>query len=229
MSSPNGAGPPGGWRVAWRWVFDHLVPEDRVLLAGDDTVDEHTGVKVFGKGCHRDPVRSTHSFTAFRWGHKWVVLTVLARIPGARRRGVAGAGRAVPQREGQPSRWTPPQDASTLAPTTLAACCCVGSDSAGSSCSGDGNAHAGAAPGMRASTVSTTHLCPQRNAVKECVERTGSRWQPLPKTFTAGVLIDRVVARQKDAVFRDEVIEDPSGQATRQPPEDQHRWEKTWW
>src|SRR3954447_13784430 len=77
------------WRLARGlagWVFDHLVPEGRVLLAGDDTVDEHTGEKVFGKGCHRDPVRSTHSFTAYRWGHKWVVLTVLVRIPGARRR-----------------------------------------------------------------------------------------------------------------------------------------------
>src|SRR5437764_4004267 len=76
------------WRLARGlagWVFDHLVPDGRVLLAGDDTVDEHTGAKVFGKGCHRDPVRSTHSFTAFRWGHKWVVLTVLVRFPRARR------------------------------------------------------------------------------------------------------------------------------------------------
>ncbi len=68
------------------WVFDHLVPQGRVLLAGDDTVDEHPGDKVFGKGCHRDPVRSTHSFTAFRWGHKWVVLSVLVRFPFTRRR-----------------------------------------------------------------------------------------------------------------------------------------------
>jgi hypothetical protein len=67
------------------WVFDHLVPEGRILLAGDDTVDEHPGDKVFGKGCHRDPVRSTHSFTAFRWGHKWVVLSVLVRFPFTRR------------------------------------------------------------------------------------------------------------------------------------------------
>jgi hypothetical protein len=63
------------------WVFAHLVPEDRIPLVGDDTVDEHPGDKVFGKGCHRDPVRSTHSFTAFRWGHKWVVLSVLVRFP----------------------------------------------------------------------------------------------------------------------------------------------------
>jgi hypothetical protein len=67
------------------WLLDHLVPEGPVLLAGDDTVDEHTGDKVFGKGCHRDPVRSTHSYTAFRWGHKWVVLAVLVRFPFTRR------------------------------------------------------------------------------------------------------------------------------------------------
>src|SRR4051794_32993574 len=43
------------WRLARGlagWVFDHLVPEDRVLLAGDDTVDEHPGDHVFGKVCH---------------------------------------------------------------------------------------------------------------------------------------------------------------------------------
>lgn len=76
------------WRLACGLaggVFDHLVPPGRVLLAGDDTVDGHKGAKVFGKGCHRDPVRSTHSFTAFRWGHKWVVLAVLVRLPFTRR------------------------------------------------------------------------------------------------------------------------------------------------
>jgi hypothetical protein len=76
------------WRLARGlagWVFDHLVPTGRVFLAGDDTVDEHPGDHVFGKGCHRDPVRSTHSFTAFRWGHKWVVLAVLVRFPFTRR------------------------------------------------------------------------------------------------------------------------------------------------
>src|SRR5947209_11483594 len=76
------------WRLAQglaAWVFDHLVPAGRIFLAGDDTVDEHPGDHVFGKGCHRDPVRSTHSFTAFRWGHKWVVLAVLVRFPFPRR------------------------------------------------------------------------------------------------------------------------------------------------
>lgn len=76
------------WRLArllTGWVFEHLLPEGPVLLAGDDTVDEHRGKNVYGKGRHRDPVRSTHSYTAFRWGHKWVVLAVLVRFPFTRR------------------------------------------------------------------------------------------------------------------------------------------------
>jgi hypothetical protein len=66
-------------------VLARFVPGGPVELAGDDTVTEHPGDTVYGKGCHRDPVRSTHSFTAYRWGHKWVVLTLLARVPFSRR------------------------------------------------------------------------------------------------------------------------------------------------
>lgn len=67
-------------------VLARFVPEGPIELVGDDTVTEHPGPQVYGKGCHRDPVRSTHSFTAFRWGHKWVVLALLVRFPFARRR-----------------------------------------------------------------------------------------------------------------------------------------------
>lgn len=66
-------------------ILRHWVPEGPVALAGDDTVDEHRGAQVYGKGRHRDPVRSTHSYTAYRWGHKWVVLAILVRFPFARR------------------------------------------------------------------------------------------------------------------------------------------------
>lgn len=72
-------------RILTRFLLDHWVPEGPVMLAGDDTVDEHRGAKVYGKGCHRDPVRSTHSYTAFRWGHKWVVLAILVPFPFATR------------------------------------------------------------------------------------------------------------------------------------------------
>ncbi len=77
------------WRLAKLllvWVVEHLLPDGPIFLAGDDTVDEHRGKKVYGKGRHRDPVRSTHSYTAFRWGHKWLVVAALVRLPGTRRR-----------------------------------------------------------------------------------------------------------------------------------------------
>jgi DDE superfamily endonuclease/Archaeal putative transposase ISC1217 len=72
-------------RLLAKFILDHAVGDGPVFLAGDDTVDEHRGAKVHGKGCHRDPVRSTHSFTAYRWGHKWVVLTILVKFPFATR------------------------------------------------------------------------------------------------------------------------------------------------
>ena len=67
-------------------VLNRFVPRGPILLAGDDTVTEHPGPHVYGKGRHRDPVRSTHAYTAFRWGHKWVVLTLLVPVPWATRR-----------------------------------------------------------------------------------------------------------------------------------------------
>jgi DDE superfamily endonuclease len=63
-----------------------LLPPDRpILLAGDDTVDGHPGRRVYGKARHRDPVRSSHGYTAWRYGHKWVVLAVLVRLPATTR------------------------------------------------------------------------------------------------------------------------------------------------
>ena len=67
-------------------VLARFAPRGPILLAGDDTVTEHPGPRVFGKGRHRDPVRSSHSYTAFRWGHKWVVLALLVPVPWATRR-----------------------------------------------------------------------------------------------------------------------------------------------
>jgi len=63
------------------FILAHWVPQGPVFLAGDDTVDEHPGPQVFGKARHRDPVRSTHTFTAFRWGPKWGVLAILVKLP----------------------------------------------------------------------------------------------------------------------------------------------------
>src|SRR5690242_4623367 len=66
-------------------LLRHLPPGRPVVLVGDDTVDGHKGKKVHGKARHRDPVRSTKSYTAWRYGHKWVVLAVLVPFPFAAR------------------------------------------------------------------------------------------------------------------------------------------------
>lgn len=63
-----------------------LLPDDSpIVLAGDDTVVAHPGPHVYGKARHRDPVRSSHAYTAWRYGHRWVVLAVLVRFPYANR------------------------------------------------------------------------------------------------------------------------------------------------
>ena len=46
------------------FLLDHVVPPGPVRLAGDDTLTEHPGPTVFGKGRPRDGVRSPHSYTA---------------------------------------------------------------------------------------------------------------------------------------------------------------------
>jgi hypothetical protein len=68
-----------------RLVIRYGWPDGRIRLVGDDTVTEHPGRKVHGKARHRDAVRSSHSYTAWRWGHKWVVLAILVSFPFATR------------------------------------------------------------------------------------------------------------------------------------------------
>lgn len=73
------------WRLARilaQHVVDRFVPRGRIAISGDDTVTQHPGKKVYGKGRHRDAVRSTHSYTAWKWGHKWVVLAINVQLPG---------------------------------------------------------------------------------------------------------------------------------------------------
>jgi hypothetical protein len=63
-----------------------LVPRGmRVVLGVDDTTARHKGDHVYGKGCHRDAVLSTHSHTVWKWGHKWVVLAINVKLPFCRR------------------------------------------------------------------------------------------------------------------------------------------------
>jgi hypothetical protein len=67
------------------FLLRRLVPEGPVVLVGDDTVDGHKGKRVYGKARHRDPVRSPHCYTTWRYGHRWIVLAVRVRLPVATR------------------------------------------------------------------------------------------------------------------------------------------------
>jgi DDE superfamily endonuclease len=77
------------WPVAKVLVLSiaALVPEDEpIVVAGDDTVAEHNGKKIYGKACHRDAVRSGRGWTVRKWGHRWVVLSILVKLRFASRR-----------------------------------------------------------------------------------------------------------------------------------------------
>jgi DDE superfamily endonuclease len=71
--------------VLTRFLIRHWLPTGTIHLVGDDTVEAHPGAKVYGKARHRDPVRSTHTYTVWHYGHRWVVLAVLIRFPFATR------------------------------------------------------------------------------------------------------------------------------------------------
>jgi hypothetical protein len=100
----------GCLRAAWPWVQKHwsvyhnvlcrarlsspalarilfglalrLLPRGGVIeLALDDTLVRRYGPRVMGVGMHHDTVRSSHGYHAVTAGHKWVVLSLVVRLP----------------------------------------------------------------------------------------------------------------------------------------------------
>jgi hypothetical protein len=68
-------------KIIIRFILDRYVPTGTIRICGDETVDGHRGKNVYGKARHRDAVRSSHSHTVFRYGHKWIVLAILVEFP----------------------------------------------------------------------------------------------------------------------------------------------------
>ena len=63
-----------------------LVPADQpVICPVDETVTQHRGRQVYGKGRHRDGCRSTRTHNVWIWGHSWVVLAINVKFPFASR------------------------------------------------------------------------------------------------------------------------------------------------
>jgi hypothetical protein len=78
--------------AAARWSLDELglavfalalplLGDGLTLLGVDDTLARKRGLKVFGVGMHHDPLLSTRKTAVTNWGHCWVVLGVLTRLP----------------------------------------------------------------------------------------------------------------------------------------------------
>ena len=104
-------------RPLMTFLLDCVVPPGPVRLAGDGTVTEHPGPKVFGKGRHRDGVRSSHSSTACRWGPNWGVVAGLVKRPCATRPWALPVLVAlVPPPGVGPGAWHAAQDASAHGP-----------------------------------------------------------------------------------------------------------------
>lgn len=66
-------------------IFTHLILPwigDGVIgLALDDTLARKRGLKIFGVGMHHDPLLSTRKTAIMNWGHSWVVLGVIVKLP----------------------------------------------------------------------------------------------------------------------------------------------------
>jgi hypothetical protein len=64
-----------------RLLLAAFVPEGPVLLALDDTLCRKRGLNLFGAGMHHDPLLSSKAVKLVSWGHNWVVLCLIVRLP----------------------------------------------------------------------------------------------------------------------------------------------------
>jgi hypothetical protein len=69
------------WHRLFLIIVSTLVPDGVIRLAGDDTLLHHGGRHIFGVGAFRDAVRSTKKRVAYSFGHNWVLLCVVVRLP----------------------------------------------------------------------------------------------------------------------------------------------------
>jgi len=58
-----------------------FAPTGVIELAIDDTLARKRGLMVYGTGMHHDPLMSSKAKTITSWGHDWVVLCLVIRLP----------------------------------------------------------------------------------------------------------------------------------------------------
>ncbi len=64
------------FRLILAWLGD-----GPVRLALDDTLARKRGLKIHGVGMHHAPLLSTRKLALTDWGHSWVILRVIVRLP----------------------------------------------------------------------------------------------------------------------------------------------------
>ena len=64
-----------------RLVLTLAPKEEPVIVPVDDTLGRHTGKHISAASMHHDPLLSTRTKAVFHWGHVWVVLAVVIRVP----------------------------------------------------------------------------------------------------------------------------------------------------
>lgn len=64
-----------------RLLVKILVPNGVIELAVDDTLCRKRGLTVYGTGMHHDPLISSRAMKLVSWGHDWVVVCLIIRLP----------------------------------------------------------------------------------------------------------------------------------------------------
>jgi hypothetical protein len=69
----------GLWLV--RLVSELIAADEPVVVPIDDSLTRHTGKEIRAASMHHDPLLSTRVKPVFHWGHVWVVLSLVVRVP----------------------------------------------------------------------------------------------------------------------------------------------------
>ena len=63
-------------------AWGRLLPADEpIVVSLDDTLSRHSGKHIRGASNHHDPLLSTRAKPVFHWGHVWVVVSIVVRVP----------------------------------------------------------------------------------------------------------------------------------------------------
>lgn len=68
-------------RCLIRLVCTLLPAGEPIVVPLDDTLARHTGKRIRAASMHHDPLLSTRVRPVFHWGHVWVVLSLVVRVP----------------------------------------------------------------------------------------------------------------------------------------------------